>query len=162
MSKPELLYFDTPGRAEPIRILFHIAGVDYNDARFPGNEWPTIKGTTPLGFVPVLKVDGKDYCQSNSLTRYAAKLAGWYPASELEALKCDMIAESLSELMSKAPRVSSQMPFFKDEQPAFLLKFLLITICLYMYVFAEQRSRRIQETPSRVPKGYYDQILEVD
>jgi glutathione S-transferase len=131
MSKPELLYFDGPGRAEPIRILFHIAGVDYNDARFPGKDWPTVKGTTPLGFVPVLKVDDKEYCQSVSLTRYAAKLAGWYPASELEALKCDMIAESINEVTSKAPRVGSQRHFSRMNS---LRSYSNSSLLLYMYI----------------------------
>eukprot|EP00980_Cylindrotheca_fusiformis_P008448 scaffold1786_cov138-Cylindrotheca_fusiformis.AAC.6 len=102
MSKPELLYFDFAGRGEPVRILFHIAGVDYTDTRV-GKEWPTIKPTTPLGFMPVLKVGDTQYCQSVSLARYAAKLAGWYPADDLEALKCDMVAESINEVMDKAP-----------------------------------------------------------
>jgi len=52
------------GRAETIRILLHAAGVDFEDTRFSGPEWPEIKPTTPLGFVPVLKVDDVPYCQS--------------------------------------------------------------------------------------------------
>lgn len=106
MSKPELVYFDAEGRAEPIRILFHIAGKEYDDTRFAGKDWPNIKPTTPLGSVPVLKVDGEQHCQSVSLNRYAAKLAGWYPSDELQALKCDMVAESINELTSAAPKVS--------------------------------------------------------
>ena len=106
MTKPELIYFDAPGRAEPIRMLLHFAGIEYDDTRFPGSEWPAIKATTPLGFVPVIKIDSKQYCQSQSLIRYAAKLADWYPASELQALKCDMVAETINELVGLAPKVS--------------------------------------------------------
>lgn len=100
-----LKYFDLPGRAEPIRILLHIAGIQYDDIRIPYQDWPKEKETTPLGFVPVLTIDDQEFCQSVSLTRYAAKLAGWYPESEVEALKVDMVAESVNELTSKAPRV---------------------------------------------------------
>ncbi|CAJ1952881.1 unnamed protein product [Cylindrotheca closterium] len=108
MTKPELIYFDAPGRAEPIRMLLHFAGIEYEDTRFPGSEWPAIKPTTPLGFVPVMKIDGKQYCQSLSLTRYAAKLADWYPASEFQALKCDMVAETINELAALAPKSKDQ------------------------------------------------------
>lgn len=105
MPSHEVVYFDFTGRAEPIRILFHIAGVDFEDTRFKGADWPTIKPTTPLGQVPVVKIDGNQYCQSIALARYAAKLAGWYPSDPLDALKSDEAAESLNELMSKAPKV---------------------------------------------------------
>jgi len=104
MTKPELLYFDAPGRAEPIRMLLFFAGIDFEDTRFPGREWPAIKATTPLGFVPVMKIDGKQYCQSQSLVRYAAKLADWYPVSEFQALKCDMVAETINEIPGLAPK----------------------------------------------------------
>ncbi|CAJ1952879.1 unnamed protein product [Cylindrotheca closterium] len=110
-----LKYFDIAGRAEPIRILFHIAGVQYDDVRIPFKEWPAVKETTPLGFVPVLTIDGQEFCQSISLTRYAAKLAGWYPESEVEALKADMIAETVNEISSQAPRS-------KDEEEYKLLR----------------------------------------
>jgi glutathione S-transferase len=106
MPKQELLYFGFPGRAEAIRTLFHIGGIDFDDTRFKGADWPTIKPTTPLGSVPVLRYQGRQYCQSVSIARYAAKLAGWYPVGELDALTCDMVAESINELSTKSPRVS--------------------------------------------------------
>ena len=92
------------GRAEAIRILFHIAGVEIENTLFGPDDWPAIKPTTPLGVVPVMKFEGKTYNQSVSLTRYAAKLAGssWYPASDLQALTCDMVADSINELTAAA------------------------------------------------------------
>jgi glutathione S-transferase len=104
MPSHEVVYFDFSGRAEPIRILLYIAGVDFEDTRFKGADWPSIKPTTPLGQVPVVKIDGNQYCQSTALARYAAKLAGWYPSDPLDALKSDEVADSLNELMSKAPK----------------------------------------------------------
>jgi glutathione S-transferase len=100
----ELMYFDAAGRAEPIRILLHAAGIPFTDTRFKGTEWPEIKPTTPLGGVPVLKIDGKPHCQSMALMRYAAKLAGFYPQDPLEALAVDELCDSASELMSQAPQ----------------------------------------------------------
>ncbi len=60
----ELTYFDAAGRAEPIRVMLHAAGVEFKDNRFAKPEWPTIKATTPLGAVPTLKIDDVTYCQS--------------------------------------------------------------------------------------------------
>jgi len=106
MSQPELelIYFDGAGRAEAVRIFLHAAGLEFKDTRFKGAEWPSIKPTTPLGFVPVLKVDGKPYCQSVALVRFAAKKAKWYPSDDVEAMLVDEVFDNLNELMSKAPR----------------------------------------------------------
>lgn len=100
----ELKYFDAPGRAEPIRIMLHAAGVDFTDNRSCGTNWPAFKLTTPLGSVPVLNVDGTDFCQSVALQRYAAKLAGFYPTDELKALIVDEVTDSINECTSKAPQ----------------------------------------------------------
>merc|ERR1711915_758829 len=51
-----------------------------------------------------------------SLARYAAKAAGWYPSDDLEALKCDMIAESINELLSAAPKSKDQEELKKLRQ----------------------------------------------
>ena len=60
----EVTYFDAAGRAEPIRVMLHAAGVDFKDNRFKGPDWPAVKQTTPLGAVPTLKIDDVTYCQS--------------------------------------------------------------------------------------------------
>ena len=38
-----LIYFDIRGRAEPIRLLFALAGVKYTDKRVSKMEWPELK-----------------------------------------------------------------------------------------------------------------------
>lgn len=108
MSQPELevIYFDGAGRAEAVRILLHAAGLKFTDTRIKGADWPELKKTTPLGFLPILKVDGKSYCQSVALARYAAKKAGWYPKDDLEALVVDEVFDNLNDLMAQVPRVS--------------------------------------------------------
>jgi glutathione S-transferase len=104
MSSHELIYFDTPGRAEGIRLCLHIAKADWKDTRI--SDWPSVKPTTPLGSVPVLKIDGVGHCQSTALLRYAGKLAGWYPSDPVEGLTVDEAVDTLNELMSKAPHSS--------------------------------------------------------
>jgi len=104
-----MLYFDFTGRAETTRVLLHAAGIPFTDTRFPGSDWKDkIKPTTPLGAVPVLKIDGVQHCQSLALARYAAKQAKFYPEDPLQALVVDEVAESLNELMSLAPKSSDQ------------------------------------------------------
>lgn len=45
-----------------------------------------------------------DLCRHQSLARYCAKLAGFYPSDPLEALVVDEAMDTLSEMMSKIPR----------------------------------------------------------
>lgn len=104
MPVHELLYFDAPGRAETIRICLHAANIDFTDTRFAGKDWPSIKSTTPLGSVPVLKIDGIQHVQSVALARYAGKLGGFYPDDPLQALCVDEVMDTLNELTARAPR----------------------------------------------------------
>jgi glutathione S-transferase len=105
MPTYELLYFDGPGRAETIRICLHAANLDFTDTRFAGKDWPSIKSTTPLGSVPVLKIDGIQHAQSVALARYAGKLGGFYPTDDpLQALCVDEALDTLNELMGLAPK----------------------------------------------------------
>lgn len=39
----KLIYFDTKGRAEAIRLIFHHFGVDFDDVRVTGEEWAELK-----------------------------------------------------------------------------------------------------------------------
>jgi prostaglandin-H2 D-isomerase / glutathione transferase len=100
----ELIYFDTAGRGESLRILLHAAGIEFDDTRIPLKDWSTIKPTTPLGSVPILKINGTPHVQSIALVRYAAKLAGFYPQDLLEALVVDEVMDAINELRSKSPR----------------------------------------------------------
>ena len=39
----KLYYFDFPGRAELVRLVFHQAGVPFDDFRFTAEQWPSLK-----------------------------------------------------------------------------------------------------------------------
>lgn len=101
-------YFNFRGKGELIRLVFAAAGEDYEDIRYKppshqaalgemvGLEWnEEAKAGMPLGQVPVLEVDGEKFCQQTSLARFVARKYGLMGDNEVEALKVDMIVETM-------------------------------------------------------------------
>ena len=102
MHKLQLTYFDFPGgRAEPARLAFYIGDIEFEDIRFPFEQFPEVKKSTPLLQVPVLNVEGNVITQSNAITRFAGKLAGLYPIDNYQALLCDEIMDALEDATTK-------------------------------------------------------------
>ncbi len=99
MSTYRLTYFDIDGgRAEPIRIAFHTAGIAFEDNRISFDEFTRIRSDTRFTCVPVLEIDGAQITQSNAISRYIGKKAGLYPADDLQALYCDEVLGALEDL----------------------------------------------------------------
>jgi glutathione S-transferase len=78
MTKYKLTYFDFDGgRGEPIRIAFHAAGIEFEDNRLSFAEFGEMRRSTRFSALPVLEIDGAEVTQSNAISRYVGKLAGW-------------------------------------------------------------------------------------
>ena len=83
MPKYKLTYFDiNGGRAEPIRIALHAAGIDFEDNRISFAEFAEMRSGTRFNSVPVLEIDGAQITQSNALSRYVGKKADLYPTDD--------------------------------------------------------------------------------
>lgn len=105
MPSYKLTYFDIDGgRAEPIRIAFHAAGIDFEDNRISFAEFSEMRSTMRFNSVPVLEIDGAQVTQSNALSRYIGKMAGLYPADDLQALYCDEVLGALEDLTNHIVR----------------------------------------------------------
>ncbi|KAK6174847.1 hypothetical protein SNE40_013416 [Patella caerulea] len=112
-------YFNLKGRGETPRLLFAAAGVEYTDDRVEFSDWPNIKGTTPLGVLPVLEVDGQQFPESVAISRYLANEFGLDGKSNLDKLKIDVVVDLLIATRESA----ANMHFEQDEaKKAELLK----------------------------------------
>jgi glutathione S-transferase len=99
MTDYRLTYFDIDGgRAEPIRIAFHAAGIAFEDKRIGFPEFQEMRAGTPFNSLPVLEIDGATVTQSNAISRYIGKQAGLYPKDSLQALYCDEALGALEDL----------------------------------------------------------------
>ena len=99
MPRDKLTYFNFDGgRAEPIRIAFHAAGIDFEDNRLSFSEFGAMRHDTRFNSVPVLEIDGAMVTQSNALCHYVGRMADLYPADDLQALYCDEVLGALEDL----------------------------------------------------------------
>ncbi|KAG8283971.1 hypothetical protein J6590_003662 [Homalodisca vitripennis] len=97
-SKIKLSYFTLVGLAEPIRFMLSYLGKDFEDYRFGGKEWLTIKPNTPWGKCPVLELNGQKLTQNVAICRYLGKEAGLGGKDNWEDLKIDEIIDVLTDL----------------------------------------------------------------
>jgi len=97
-AKYKFTYFNFYGRGEIVRLLFAIAGVEYDDIHIDGSEWEEYKKKTPFGQVPVLEFDGRTYCQSNAISRYLANKFGFAGKTELDKLQADMVVDCIVDI----------------------------------------------------------------
>ena len=109
----KLLYFDMAGRAEMIRLAFHVGGVDFEDERVPRDQWPVVKPTTPRGQVPTLTLDdGTVLTESGALLRYAGAIGcpRLYPEDPLAAARVDEVGDVINGMAGALVAAVHQPP----------------------------------------------------
>ncbi|XP_031552994.1 uncharacterized protein LOC116290139 [Actinia tenebrosa] len=134
MPNYKLYYFNARGRAEAIRLLFAAAGVQFEDVRFAGEEWAKKKqeGLSPMGYLPMLEVDGKKLCESMAIARYVARENGLCPSDSFEIALCDQITDACGDCFGKVVKIyfekdeerkkAAKEEFDNTQLPAFLTK----------------------------------------
>jgi len=110
----KLIYFNGRGRAEPARLIFAYAGVNYNDHRIEGAEWPALKPKTPFGQLPILDIDnGKVVLsQSKAIARYLGNEFNLAPKDNIQAARGDMLVDGYEDVQKHF------VPWFQEKDPA--------------------------------------------
>ncbi len=100
MTDYKLTYFDMDGgRAEPVRIAFHAAGIDFDDIRISFSDFGEMRKNFRFTCVPILEIDGTTVTQSNAMCRFVGKKAGLYPEDDLQAMYCDEALGAIEDLL---------------------------------------------------------------
>jgi glutathione S-transferase len=101
MSTPKLklTYWNmSGGRGETARLALVVGGIPFEDHRISFSDWPALRGTTPFHACPILEVDGKTLSQSNTISRYVARLAKLYPEDVWQAALCDEMLDAVEDM----------------------------------------------------------------
>ncbi|XP_063969054.1 glutathione S-transferase 1-like isoform X2 [Lytechinus pictus] len=104
MPQYKLMYFDARGRAEVIRMLFTLKGVEFEDFRMKREEWPAMKDNKelfPLGQVPILVIDGKTMPHGKAINRYLARTFGYYGKTEEQTNTIELVSETVDDIIQK-------------------------------------------------------------
>ncbi|ODN01723.1 Glutathione S-transferase 3 [Orchesella cincta] len=99
--KYKLTYFNIRGLAEPIRWMFRLRNVDFEDERINLDQWPEERQrfTKQVGQLPILLIDDKiELTQVHTVMRYVARELGFNGESELEEARADEAVELVYDL----------------------------------------------------------------
>ncbi|CAH8669918.1 unnamed protein product [Dicrocoelium dendriticum] len=75
----KVIYFNVRGRAEPIRLVLHAAGIPFEDERMEYSDWLARKASIPGGRLPVLLISKpgdakpKYYQESLAIAQFLAR-----------------------------------------------------------------------------------------
>jgi len=108
----KLTYFDLRGRAEPARLVFALAGQEYEDVRIKREEWPALKQTLTWGQIPVLQVGDKTIAQSGTIIRFLGRRFNLAGSNDFEMAKCEELADAMTDVQTEW---SKAIFFEKDE-----------------------------------------------
>ncbi|KJH42597.1 glutathione S-transferase protein [Dictyocaulus viviparus] len=76
-----------------IRVLFALAGQEYEDVRLSRAEFHAMIGGVPFGQLPVLEVDGKLLTQTMAINRFLARTFGFAGKTLFEAALVDSLGD---------------------------------------------------------------------
>lgn len=97
-----LYYFSGRGLADQIRWMLAATNVDFCQKVVSSRErfLELAACQLPFGQLPLLQIDGMEIVQSQAAVRYLARRAHIQGNSAQDALKCDMIAEAVRDVLS--------------------------------------------------------------
>jgi glutathione S-transferase len=100
MNKPKLIYFDAPvSRGEECRLALHLAGIDFEDVRIKGADWPAMKEQTPYGALPVLELPGRPpLAHSNAILVMIGRRHGLHPSDDFDAARHEGVLQHVEDL----------------------------------------------------------------
>ena len=102
MPKLQLIYFNLRALCEAPRMMMHRAGIEYSYEMawdYYKKPWSEVKQDVIFNRLPLLIIDYKtEIWQSNTISRYIAKITDNMPSNQEMATYADAIFESAHDL----------------------------------------------------------------
>jgi glutathione S-transferase len=89
------------GKTEPIRLLLFRAQLKFEYVNIARADWPKYKDKFELKQLPVLEVDGKQYCQSTAILGYLGVKYGFMPKGYDALYRTMFIINTLEDYTQK-------------------------------------------------------------
>lgn len=90
-------YFDSWGRAERIRWLLLLGGIEYTNKYYEGEEWESARENIEFGQLPVVVIDGFTLVQSLVIERYIARKLSMIPQDPYQEYLVDSIVACIDD-----------------------------------------------------------------
>ncbi|XP_061178876.1 S-crystallin SL11-like [Saccostrea echinata] len=116
MPTYKLMYFESKGRAEVIRLALTAAGQEFEDKRFTREEWLKVKPTIPQNQLPCLQVDDRLIPQSGAILRYVGRAFGLYGDNNDESTRIDVILGATDDFLKNLINVYYEKDETKKEE----------------------------------------------
>jgi glutathione S-transferase len=94
----KLKYFKVRGRAQAIKYICIVHGIELTEEIVDFGDWPKVKPTTVFGQLPVVYDGTFEIAQSNAILRHLARKHGLYGKDETEATLIDMINDQQEDV----------------------------------------------------------------
>lgn len=107
-TKPRLVYFDLPGRAESIRHIFRFGNIDFEDVKVAFSDWDKFKDVSPTKQVPYLELDNEIYAETTAILKYAAERANLIPPTYKGRMTAEMIVSRWNNVLRETSAIYSQ------------------------------------------------------
>eukprot|EP01022_Parablepharisma_sp_SALTPOND_P001341 TRINITY_DN10612_c0_g2_i1.p2 TRINITY_DN10612_c0_g2~~TRINITY_DN10612_c0_g2_i1.p2 ORF type:complete len:435 (+),score=56.53 TRINITY_DN10612_c0_g2_i1:319-1623(+) len=119
--KTKLYYFDTPGRAEMVRVMLKYLNLPFEDIRIKFEDWPKHKtsGKFPFQQLPMIECEpcGVRLCQADAIMHRIGARYGLIPKDKPEELYSVVWwCNSLKDLMDGCARTFLSLPEDKKKK----------------------------------------------
>ncbi|XP_045163100.2 glutathione S-transferase 1-like [Mercenaria mercenaria] len=95
----KLIYYDSRGSAEVIRLLLALVALPFEDVRYSQQGVKQWIQQYPGMTLPALEVDGEGpFCQRGAIARYVARQTGLLSGNDLDDLRINEVMEMSTEM----------------------------------------------------------------
>ena len=117
-EKYNLYYFGVPGRAGPIKLLLHVADVEYDMVTLTKEKFVELKqsGFLPFGKVPLLTKGDFKLAESAAIGNYIARKYGLWPKTEEDSAVATSILSAIGDYAMLFFQVATAKPEEKEEK----------------------------------------------